>query len=145
MSCRRIFLGVVVAVLAGCAGAVAKPDAAGLRASVEATETAFAATMANRDFEGFRSFLSDEAVFYVGERVLRGRERVAAEWRAYFEGPRAPFSWAPASVEVLESGDLALSSGPVFDPAGKQIATFTSIWRQEKPGVWRIVFDKGCS
>ena len=27
--------------------------------------------------------------------------------------------------------------------AGKLIATFTSVWRQESPGVWRIVFDKG--
>jgi len=23
------------------------------------------------------------------------------------------------------------------------LATFSSIWRQESPGVWRIVFDKG--
>jgi len=44
---------------------------------------------------------------------------------------------------VLDSGTLALSSGPVFDPDGKQIATFNSIWRLEAPGQWRIVFDKG--
>ena len=37
----------------------------------------------------------------------------------------------------------ASSSGPVFDPSGKQIATFSSIWRLEAPGVWRIIFDKG--
>jgi len=44
---------------------------------------------------------------------------------------------------VLESGNLALSTGPVRDPSGKVTGSFTSIWRQEKPGVWRIVFDKG--
>jgi hypothetical protein len=33
--------------------------------------------------------------------------------------------------------------GPVFDPAGKCIGRFNSIWRQEAPGVWKIVFDKG--
>ena len=49
----------------------------------------------------------------------------------------------PAIVVVLDSGTLALSSGPVFDPAGQQVATFTSIWRREAKGVWRIVFDKG--
>jgi len=25
----------------------------------------------------------------------------------------------------------------------EHVATFTSIWRMEAPGVWRIVFDKG--
>ena len=29
------------------------------------------------------------------------------------------------------------------DPAGKTISTFSSIWRLEAPGTWRIVFDKG--
>ena len=44
---------------------------------------------------------------------------------------------------MLDSGNLALSSGPVRDPSGKLVATFTSIWRQEGPGTWRIIFDKG--
>ena len=38
---------------------------------------------------------------------------------------------------------LALSTGPVRDAYGREFATFTSIWRLEAPGVWRIVFDKG--
>ena len=38
-----------------------------------------------------------------------------------------------------------LSTGPVFDPDGKPVASFTSVWRQVSPGVWRIVFDKGCN
>jgi ketosteroid isomerase-like protein len=46
-------------------------------------------------------------------------------------------------VEVLASGQLALSTGPVRDSKGKVIGTFTSIWRLEAPGKWRIVFDKG--
>jgi hypothetical protein len=46
-------------------------------------------------------------------------------------------------VEVLASGELALSSGPVRDPQGKLIARFNSVWRQESPGLWRIVLDMG--
>jgi hypothetical protein len=38
---------------------------------------------------------------------------------------------------------FALSSGPVNNPEGKLIATFTSIWRMEASGNWRIIFDKG--
>ena len=69
---------------------------------------------------------------------------VVAGWAPYFEGPRAPFSWAPEQVEVLGSGSLALSSGPVRDPEGRRIGTYNSVWRRESDGRWRIVFDKGC-
>jgi ketosteroid isomerase-like protein len=117
------------------------PDA--LAATVRAREAAFAKTMADRDHEAFARFVSEEAVF-IGATALRGRAAVAEGWQKYFTGPTAPFSWAPDRVEVVASGDLALSAGPVFDPAGKRIGTFHSTWRHEKDGVWRIVLDIGC-
>ena len=107
------------------------------------TERAFAKTMADRDHAAFATFLADEAVFFTGPTPLHGKAAVAAAWKRFYERPQAPFSWQPEAVEVLESGTLAISSGPVFDPSGKKFATFTSIWRMEAPGVWRIVFDKG--
>jgi len=107
------------------------------------TETAFAKTMEARDHKAFAEFLAEESIFFSGKKVLHGKQEVAAAWKRFYEGPAAPFSWAPETVEVLDSGKLALSSGPVRDPQGKLVATFTSIWRQESPGVWRIIFDKG--
>lgn len=64
-------------------------------------------------------------------------------WKRFYEKPEAPFSWEPETVQVLDSGTLALSSGPVRDPNGKHFATFSSIWRLEAPGVWHVIFDKG--
>ncbi|WP_394779421.1 YybH family protein [Undibacterium sp.] len=121
----------------------AEPDLKKLAAEVARTERAFAKTMALRDHAGFASFLSDEAVFFSGTEVLRGKQNIADGWKRLYEKPGAPFSWEPEHVEVLASGTLALSSGPVRDPQGKLIATFTSIWRLEAPGTWRIIFDKG--
>ena len=129
--------------LGGCATAAPKPDLAELKRQVTETERAFAATMAARDHAGFVSFLAEETVFF-GQTPLRGRAVVAERWKKFYEKPAAPFSWEPAEVEVLDSGTLALSSGPVKDPSGKLIGTFMSIWRLEAPGQWRIVFDKGC-
>jgi ketosteroid isomerase-like protein len=120
-----------------------KPDLAALKIQVTDVERAFARTMADRDFAAFSGFISEEAVFFSGPEPRRGKQQVTEFWKRFYEGNEAPFSWGPDSVEVLESGTLALSSGPVRDPSGKQIATFSSIWRQEQPGVWRIVFDKG--
>ncbi len=118
-------------------------DVEALRKQVEATERAFAKSMADRDFKAFQEFLSDEAVFISGRATLRGKQEVAKAWQAFFEGPTAPFSWEPRQVEVLESGNLALSTGPVHDPSGKPVALFTSIWRLEPNGTWRIIFDRG--
>lgn len=129
---------------AGCARTPPPPDADALARQVADTERAFARTMADRDHAAFMSHLSAEAVFFSGPTPLRGAAAVAEAWQRYYEGPTAPFSWEPEQVVVLESGTLALSSGPVRDPEGNLIATFTSIWRLEEPGTWRIVFDKGC-
>jgi len=114
-----------------------------LQQQVADTERTFAASMADRDFDAFTELLADEAVFFSGETTLRGKHQVAEVWKAYFDGPAAPFSWEPQRVEVLDSGKLALSTGPVRDAEGNLVATFTSIWRLEAPGQWRIIFDKG--
>ena len=129
--------------LAGCAGSPSQLTIAEARQQVLATERAFAQTMADRDLQAFSSFIAEEAVFFSGPDPLRGRPRIVDWWARYYGVPAAPFSWEPDEVEVLESGALALSSGPVRDPQGKVVARFTSIWRREAPGTWRIVFDKG--
>ena len=126
--------------------------ASGLRAQtndslarqVRQSERAFAATLAARDLRAFGTFVSDEALFFGGAGVLRGREAIVAGWGRFFQGAAAPFSWEPGTVEVLDSGTLALSSGPVRDTTGKVVGTFNSIWRREGDGHWRVVFDKGC-
>jgi ketosteroid isomerase-like protein len=99
--------------------------------------------MAERDHAGFTGFLAEDTVFFGDGGALRGKDAVAAAWKPYFDGPAAPFAWQPRDVEVLDSGDLALSSGPVYAPDGRCVATFTSIWRREGRQRWRIVFDKG--
>lgn len=111
---------------------------------VRNAEMAFAKTMAARDYAKFASFISEEAIFSSNRGVLRGKEAVVQGWKEYFKGKQAPFSWEPVLVEVLDSGTLALSSGPVRDPEGHETGTFTSIWRREPDGKWRVVFDKGC-
>lgn len=112
---------------------------------VFAAESSFAASMANRDSAAFASFVANDAIFFGGRQVTHGKKEVVAAWSAFFVGPNAPFSWRPVSIEVLENGTLAHSSGPVFDPSGKQVSTFNSIWRRDPDGKWRVVFDKGCS
>lgn len=139
-SLRRI--GLALTLLLAAAPLAAQSDPA-LTEIVEARERAFAKTMADRDFEAFLTFISPEAVFFGTGGAQRGIDAVAAAWRPYFEGPDAPFAWEPDLVEVLDSGGLALSSGPVILPDGAEAGRFNSVWRLDPDGVWRVVFDRG--
>lgn len=111
---------------------------------VRAAETAFAKSMADRNLAAFTALLADETVFFGGKGVMRGKAAVVADWKRFFDGPAAPFSWAPAEVEVLTSGTLGFTSGLVYDPKGNRIGTFNSVWQRQADGTWKIVFDKGC-
>jgi ketosteroid isomerase-like protein len=115
-----------------------------LAEQVRSAEIAFAKTMADRDHAAFTSFLAEEAIFIGPKEAFRGAKEVAAGWKQFFNGPQAPFSWEPDQVQVLDSGTLALSSGPVRDPSGKRVGTYNSIWRREPDGKWKIVIDNGC-
>lgn len=140
---RPVGAWIAVVLGLGVAPSPAPAQQADAAAVVEARERAFARTMADRDLDAFLTFVSPEAVFFNGNEPLRGREAVARAWAPLFEGDTAPFSWYPDVVEVLDSGRLALSSGPVLDPAGEQGGRFNSIWRLEDDGEWYVVFDKG--
>lgn len=134
-------LGLMASAQAHAAGAA--PDYEQLRKTVSDTERAFAKTMADRDFAAFAKFLSADTVFQGSKGPLRGPAEVTAVWKKFFDGPKAPFSWEPDNVVVMVNGELALTTGPVRDPDGKLAARFNSVWRQEAPGVWRIILDMG--
>ena len=144
MSYKLILQGVLCLALASFAPVRAQQKPGSATDQVRAAETAFAKSMADRNLAAFTALLADDAVFFGGKSVMHGRAEVAAGWKRFFDGAAAPFSWAPAEVEVLPSGELGFTSGPVFDPKGNRIGTFNSVWQRQQDGSWKIVFDKGC-
>ena len=143
----RPLLSLLLLTLAACASNPAPPaapaDLAELSRQVAAAETAFAHSMADRDFEAFARHIADDAVFVNGRNPLQGKAAILADWKKYFVEPAAPFSWKPEVVVVLDSSGLAQTKGPVHDPAGKPILEFRSTWRREADGTWKVVFDDG--
>ena len=143
MDRRKMLLSSLVGSIGLAARADAQPTQGGPNPQrVADAERAFAASMAKRDLAAFTALVSQEAVF-MGARVLRGRQEIVDAWKAFFDGPNPPFSWEPDLVEVLDSGTLALTSGPVHDPKGELTGRFNSVWRLEPDGRWRVVFDRG--
>lgn len=133
---------VLVMLLCVSVPAAAADDLAKLAAEVRATEIAFAKTLADRDVKKFTAMIAPD-VIWLADVPLRGPDQVLSRWQKFFEGPTPPFSWAPETVEVQQGGRLALSTGPVINPDGKKVGTFTSIWRREDSGEWKIIFDSG--
>ena len=78
----------------------------------------------------------------IGNAIAKGLQQ-EPYWKPFFDGAQAPFSWEPDQVEVLASGDLALSTGLVKNPEGAVTARFNSIWQRQADGRWQVIFDKG--
>jgi len=129
-------------------GGVSGVTAEDLSVRAAQVEYAFASTMHDRDFAAFQRFIDDQAIFRSSpSQLLHGKAAILAVWQKYFGPGPAPFSWQPDSVTVDQSGTLAISTGPVFDPSGRVIARYTSIWRRVGSGSgvgdWRIIVDQG--
>jgi ketosteroid isomerase-like protein len=117
-------------------------DLAAIVTDVKAAETAFAKTMADRRLDLFTDFVAEDAVF-VGATMNIGRANVVSKWSAFFKAAQAPFSWAPDAVAVAADGRTAVSTGLARAPDGKVISRFTSIWRKDADGHWRVIADQG--
>ena len=130
-----------IAVLAFLAASSPVAVRAGDADDVRGAEIAFARAFADRDAGRFFSFVAQDARFFSATQVLSGKAAVIAGWSKYLQGAKAPFRWQPERVETNAAGDLAASTGPVFDPSGTQITNFFSIWQKQKDGSWRVVFD----
>ena len=138
----RLIISAVL--LAACA-----PTGADQAADVRCQEVAFSRAAEDRDLASFVSFLDVDARF-VGSGVLRGPDEIAAAWQVFFADDGPTIKWRPQFVEVLASGDLALTRGPyrllAEGPDGQTVeewGTFNSVWRKDAKGNWRVIFDAG--
>lgn len=128
-------------ILAGCKKPETKNESFD-KGVLAATETAFAKSMAVRNFETFSSFIAPDAVFLNGGNPLRGKEEILNHWKSFFKEDKAPFSWSPELCEI-GGGNIGTTEGPVKSPDGKIIARFYSTWQLQTDGKWLIVFDNG--
>ena len=104
---------------------------------VRQTEAAFAKAFADRDAAKFFSMVLDDATFIPALRTLSGKGQVQERWSRFFESKEAPFSWGPERTVVNAAGTIGYSTGPVYDPQGKHVGNFASVWIKQPDGTWR--------
>ena len=116
---------------------------------VRCREIGFAKSVEAMDRDLFATFIDPDARF-VNNKVLRAPEAIVDAWSVFFADDGPSIRWRPQFVEVLESGDLALTRGPyrIIDKNDKGEmtegwGTFNSVWRLTADGEWFVVFDAG--
>jgi ketosteroid isomerase-like protein len=134
---------IAAALLAACAHSVPTMDAP---ASLAAAETAFAAHSVREDMRAaFLANFADDGVF-----VRNGWANARSDL-ANRGAPPILLEWRPQYVEVAQSGDLGLSTGPSkisskSDPSQPPVyGQFVSIWRRAPGGPWKVEVDLGIS
>ena len=114
-------------------------------------ELSFADSVRRHDAAAFAEHVDPDAVFSVnGKSPLRGRATIGEQWAGLVSGKAGRLDWYPDHVVAASSGDIAWSTGPaLFEfPDGKggtatMLSRFSSVWRRNADGQWRVVFDSG--
>ncbi|MDJ0701462.1 MAG: nuclear transport factor 2 family protein [Woeseiaceae bacterium] len=117
--------------------------------AVRCAEIRFSESAENRNIEQFEAFIHPDARF-IGQTVLHGPESIVAAWAVFFQADGPAIRWRPEFVEVLESGDLAMTRGPYLvtsvDANGAENhewGVFNSVWKRSQDANWKVAFDAG--
>lgn len=144
-----MILNIIALVISTTSQAVV-PVANPLTIVVQCHEVAFSRSVEEQDIEAFRSFL-DADVRFVSGSPMRGPDAVIAGWISFFQPDGTKIRWWPDSIEIRNSGNLAMSQGPyemtINDEEGTTYLAgrFMSVWQANEDGSWKIIFDTGTS
>ncbi|WP_460877688.1 YybH family protein [Rhodanobacter koreensis] len=137
--------------LPGAFAATALPGTDKAACEVWQRELSFARSVQQHNTAAFASHIATDAVFDANTgRPVRGSTAIVKSWAAIIAGRTVQLSWYPQHVVAAGDGNLAYSSGAYLfeDPAPKAnprytIGKFSTVWRRDQDGVWRVTFDGG--
>ena len=97
--------------------------------------------------EAFYFFADEKAVIKRENKIIKGPAAIKSFYNKNTL-PETSLQWTPDFVEVSASGDLAYTYGKftysAIDSNGKAIETngiFHTVWKKQKDGTWKYVWD----
>jgi ketosteroid isomerase-like protein len=144
-----LFVGVLAAFNARpCAAFSEKPAAETLRR----LEGEFMKAAAERGSAGYLSYYADDSVELPnGGDAIQGKVNIA-KGIGFLDDKNNHLTWTPVSADISASGDLGYTYGTFeFTSMGKdgkpavERGKYTSIWKKQKDGSWKVVLDMGNS
>lgn len=151
----KSFVGVVVVTL--LLAVIALPNSPRAGASSKATadtlkqlEAEFMKAAAEHGSQGYMSYYADDAVEVPnGAAILEGKPNIA-KTMGFLDNKDNQLTWSPVGADIAASGDLGYTYGNyefrTKDKEGQPVIDhghYTSIWKRQKDGSWKVVLDMG--
>jgi ketosteroid isomerase-like protein len=113
-------------------------------------EADFMKAAAEKGSAGYMSYYADDAVEVPnGGPLIQGKINIA-KGMGFLDDKNNSLTWAPVGADISASGDLGYTYGTFEfrskDKDGKPVVEhgkYTSIWKKQKDGSWRVVLDMG--
>lgn len=113
-------------------------------------EAEFMKAAAEKGSQGYMSYYADEAVEVPnGAPLIPGKENIA-KGMGFLDDKSNQLIWTPVGGDISASADLGYTYGNYEfhskDKQGKEViqyGKYTSIWKLQKDGRWKVVLDMG--
>jgi len=131
-----------------------RPSAAAEKAADAGTlrqlEAEFMKAAAEKGSQGYMSYYADDAVEVPnGAAIIQGKANIA-KGMGFLDQKDNRLMWTPIGADISASGDLGYTYGNYEfhskDKEGKTVVEhgkYTSIWKKQKDGAWKVVLDMG--
>ena len=149
-----LFVPVVAFAVATIILSIARPTvAASPKATAETLkqlEAEFMKTAADRGSQGYMSYYADDSVEVPnGAPLIQGKAEIA-KGMGFLDDKNNRLIWTPVGADISASADLGYTYGTFeFHSKNKEgkptvdYGKYTSIWKLQKDGSWRVVLDMG--
>lgn len=115
-------------------------------------EGEFMKVAADKGSAGYMSYYADNAVEVPnGEAIIQGKVNIA-KTMGFLDDKKNRLTWTPVGADISSSGDLGYTYGTYEfsskDKEGKTVVAhgkYTSIWKKQSDGSWKVVLDMGNS
>jgi ketosteroid isomerase-like protein len=113
-------------------------------------EGEFMKAAAEKGSQGYMSYYADDSVEVPnGADFFLGKEAIA-KTMGFLDDKNNRLTWTPVGADISASGDLGYTYGTFeFRSNGKDgkpvvnHGKYTSIWKKQKDGSWKVVLDMG--
>jgi len=100
--------------------------------------------------QGYLSYYADDSVELPnGAPIIQGKINIA-KTMGFLDQKDNHLTWTPVGADISASADLGYTYGTFefrsIDKDGKPVVDhgkYTSIWKKQKDGSWKIVLDMG--
>jgi len=150
----RMFVAVVCVIVTGIfvlSGRLSSASPAKASAEMlKQLEGEFMKAAAEKGSHGYMSYYADDAVEVPnGAALIRGKVEIA-KGMGFLDDKNNQLLWTPVGADISSSGDLGYTYGTFEfhskDKDGRALVDYgkyTSIWKKQSDGTWKVVLDMG--